>query len=161
VGHRPGIAHDWYQERQITVELPEGDGVVSETVRYADAIAFIVLKALAFDTRHERKDAADLIHVMRYAGPIEELAHVFADRMRADPYSVALAEAVAALKRRFCDDEETEGFRKDGPAAYASFHGLNDSGSDERIRAMREISGMVAYFVERIEDARAAASSQA
>ncbi|MBN4183637.1 hypothetical protein GS393_05153 [Pseudomonas savastanoi pv. phaseolicola] len=57
------IVHDWYQEREIAARLLDGDGLSVDIVRYADVPAFVILKALALDQRHERKDAADLIHV--------------------------------------------------------------------------------------------------
>jgi hypothetical protein len=50
-----GIAHDWFKEKEIVVELPKGEGKVSETIRFADEVAFVVLKAIAFDSRHEKK----------------------------------------------------------------------------------------------------------
>ena len=71
-----GIVHDWYQERVVTAELLDGAGTSTETVRFADVPAFIILKALALDDRHENKDAADLIHVLRYAGTPEKLRNV-------------------------------------------------------------------------------------
>lgn len=155
-----GLAHDWYQEHKVTVELPNADGVVTETVRYADAVAFIVLKALAFDTRHEHKDAADLIHVMRYSGPIEQLAEKFAERIKVGQHSTALADALDALERRFCDDDETEGYRKDGPAKFARFHRLDIADEEVRIREQRDISGMVDYFLSLVEDSGASLPRQ-
>jgi hypothetical protein len=156
-----GIAFDWYEERQVKVDLPDGDGVVTETVRYADAVAFIVLKAIAFDNRHEHKDAADLIHVMRYFGPIEKLAAMFAERMKDGQYSTALVDALDALERRFCDDDETEGHRKDGPAKVARFHGLDSADQDVRIREQRDISGLVTHFLSLLEESGARRPRQA
>jgi hypothetical protein len=144
-----GLAHDWYEEKSVRVQLPGGDGITTETVRHADAVAFIVLKALAFDSRHERKDAADLIHVMRYAHPLDDLVTKFAERINGR-YGAALEQALDALERRFCDDEHTEGYLKDGPAKFASFHDVADA--EERTLIQRDVSGMVSHFIKLLED---------
>lgn len=147
-----GLAHDWYEEMDVRVQLPDGDGITTETIRYADAVAFIVLKALAFDSRHERKDAADLVHVMRHAHPMEKLVAKFAERITSGQHGAALEQALDALERRFCDDEHTEGYLKDGPAKFASFHDVADA--EERALVQREVSGMVGYFLELLADHR-------
>ena len=144
-----GLAHGWYAKQHVRVQLPNGDGITTETVRHADAVAFIVLKALAFDSRHERKDAADLVHVMRYAHPMHELVEIFAERMKAGQHTQALEQALDALERRFCDDQLTEGYLKDGPAKFASFHDIVDI--DERTLEQREVSGMVSHFLKLLD----------
>lgn len=58
-----GIARDWYGEHRVTVDI--GGAKTTEVVRYGDATAFIVRKAIAFEHWNERKDAADLFHVLR------------------------------------------------------------------------------------------------
>jgi hypothetical protein len=142
-----GVAHGWFQEHPVTTELPGGNGVVTEIVRFADAVAFIVLKAVAFHQRHEHKDVADLLHVMRYWGAIEELALLYARRMQAGAHRGALHEALQRLEEHFCDDEGGEGWRKDGPAKFANFHQIGKPGEDEFVRAQRDVSAMVDYFV--------------
>ncbi|KVX06920.1 hypothetical protein CLH39_18270 [Alcaligenes faecalis] len=142
-----GIAHDWFEEKEIVVELPNNGGIVRETIRYADVVAFIVLKALAFKTRHERKDASDLIHVMRYWGSIESLAELFSERLGTGTHGGAIELALAALKENFCEEPEIPGYRKDGPSAVANFHGLQDVDEETRIREQRDVSGMVEHFV--------------
>jgi hypothetical protein len=69
-----GIVHDWYQQKKISGRLLDRGAVSTEVVRFADVQAFVILKALALDPRMANKDAADLIHVLRYAGEIEEIA---------------------------------------------------------------------------------------
>lgn len=145
-----GIAHDWFEEQVIIVELPNNGGTVRETIRYADVVSFIVLKALAFSNRHEHKDAADLIHVMRYWNNIEALAALFKERLATGDYNDAINHALAALETHFCNDAEIEGFRKDGPSAVANFHGLQDADEDTRIREQREVSSMVTYFLQQV-----------
>jgi len=149
-----GIAHDWFEEKEIVVELPNNGGIVKETIRYADAVAFIVLKALAFKTRHERKDASDLIHVMRYWGSVESLAKAFCERLATRAHGGAIDEALAALAENFCDETDIAGYRKDGPSAVANFYGLQDADEETRIREQRDVSGMVDYFLQQVTQLR-------
>lgn len=145
-----GIAHDWFDETEIVVELPDNGGTVKEIIRYADVVSFIVLKAIAFNQRHERKDAADLVHVMRYWGTLDALAEAFSNRMSTKSHTAAIDRAVLVLAANFCDEEGIAGFRKDGPSAVANFHGLQEGTDDDRIRAQRDVSGMVTYFLQRL-----------
>jgi hypothetical protein len=143
-----GLVHDWYQEVPLTVELPGGNGLLTEIVRFADAVAFLTLKTMAFDERNEPKDAADLIHVMRYWEATEQLAALFARRLLDSAYSAALKDVLRRLEKRFCDDEKVEGWRKDGPAKFATFHQIGTPGDDDFVRAQRVVSGLVTYFIE-------------
>jgi hypothetical protein len=102
-----GIVHAWYGERDVTAELLDRRGVAAERVRFADAVSFIVLKALAFTQRAENKDAGDLMHVMRYYAPgLEELANAFRIRLAAGDHvtrskrrSARWSSASAAMTR--------------------------------------------------------------
>ncbi|MFJ2994082.1 hypothetical protein [Pandoraea sp. NPDC087047] len=53
-----GLVHDGFQECTVTGELLDAGGVSTEVVRCADVPAFIILKALTLDDRHESEDAA-------------------------------------------------------------------------------------------------------
>lgn len=143
-----GIVHGWYSERDVTAELLDSRGVSTERVRFADAVSFIILKALAFTQRAENKDAGDLIHVMRYYGPgLEALARDFRERLAAGTHADAILEALDALERRFCGSDQVEGFRRDGPVAAAMFlHGRN-ANEDERILEQRNASALVTEFL--------------
>lgn len=145
-----GVAQEWFSECKITVDLPGGDGVVTEIVRFADAVAFMVLKTLAFHQRHEHKDVADLIHVMRYWRTIDDLAGLYAERLRNGPYVEVLEEVLQLLQTHFCDDETVEGWRKDGPSKFANFHQVGRAGDDNFIREQREVSAMVEYFIGKV-----------
>lgn len=145
-----GVAHEWFNECEITVELPGGDGVVTEIVRFADVVAFMVLKAVAFHQRHEHKDVADLIHVMRYWGPLDDLAGLYAQRLRNGSHTDVLEEVLQLLEKHFCDDEVVEGWRKDGPSKFANFHQIGRPGDDDFIREQREVNAMVAYFIGQV-----------
>lgn len=147
-----GIVQEWYLEREVTAPLFTG-GLATEPVRYADLVAFILLKALACDQRAEPKDVGDLIHVLRYAGPLAATAAQFAGRMAGGRHSQVFAKALAALRRRFGDGPGVQGHERDGPAMYASFlHAATDSGlDDERARARLFAAGLVGAFLEEVE----------
>jgi hypothetical protein len=149
-----GIVHQWFAEREVTTDLLDGGGKATETVRYADVTAFIVLKALAIDDRAANKDAADLVHVMRYAGPVEDVAGQFIDRCTTDQHHDALVSAIDALTRRFCDGDGVEGFERDGPVACAVFrYGQDAAFSEERALEQRNVSGLVTEFIRHVHAA--------
>lgn len=139
-----------YVEREITAELLDEQGIVTETVRIAGVVAFIVLKALAFDDRGEEKDAHDLIYcLMHYgSGPIEVGAR-FAQHLARSPEKLLLERALAILRRRFASDAHSAGGRKDGPMAYARF--LTDPGRRERdARNRQDAVDVVETFLQAI-----------
>ena len=148
-----GIVHDWYQERVVTAELLDGAGTSTETVRFADVPAFIILKAMALDDRHENKDAADLIHVLRYAGTPEEVAKMFVDREQSGLHPGAIQAGLEALRLRFCDDEHGEGYLKLGPISFARFYGDGDE-DDDLVREQRFASGLVQALLDSIQSIR-------
>lgn len=146
-----GIVHDWFSEREVTAELLDDAGTATETVRFADAVSYIILKALAFDQRAENKDAGDLIHVMRYAAPTDVLAAQFRDRLKDGKHVDAIQEALAALNRRFCGDENVEGFKRDGPVAFARFLHGPDVPEEDRILEQRNVSAIVTEFLKLVK----------
>jgi len=143
------IVHDWYQEMEISAELLDGDGVSVDVVRFADVPAFVILKALALDQRQERKDAADLIHVVRYSGSIKEVAALFVERIRSEQHPEAVRDGLAALARRFGDDQHSEGFEKVGAVAYARFYG--DEEEDELVGRQRFAAGLIQGLLAEID----------
>lgn len=141
-----GMVTDCYLERELRIDRPDGDGISTELVRHADAVAFITLKALAMANRHERKDVADLVHVLRYyKGGLKAIADEFASRLASGKHDLPIRSALDALHAKFCNDEHTPGHQKDGPGRFASFHGIDDP--DERALVQREVSGLVTEFV--------------
>ncbi|MET0106060.1 MAG: antitoxin [Sedimenticola sp.] len=145
-----GIAHEWYEEREISAELLDDKGISTDTIRFADVPAFVILKALALADRHENKDAADLIHVLRYAGTIEEVAEQFVQRELSETHPGAVEAGLDALRRCFCDDEHGEGYEKLGSVGYALFHDTGDG--DDRVRAQRDAAGLVQALLDRINE---------
>lgn len=147
------IVHDWYKEKEISAQLLDGDGLSVDTVRFADVPAFVILKALALDQRQERKDAADLIHVIKYSGSVKEVAALFVERIRSEQHPEAIQDGLAALARRFGDDKHGEGYEKVGAVAYARFHGGEDE--DELVGRQRFAAGLVQSLLAEIERQRA------
>lgn len=143
-----GIVHDWFQEREVTGHLLNGGGISTEVIRFADVPAFVILKALALDDRMQNKDAADLIHVLRYAGTIKEVAELFVQRALSQAHPGAIEAGLAALHRRFCDDQHSEGYEKAGAVAYARFHYEGDD--DALVRDQRFASGLVQALLDDI-----------
>lgn len=64
------MAKAWFVAHTIRFPRPDGAGISSETIRHADAAAFVALKALAMKYRHEPKDVADLVHVLRHCAGV-------------------------------------------------------------------------------------------
>lgn len=56
------MVFDHHQTREVSAELLDGNGIATETIRYADLVSFTCLKAFAVDQRGARKDAHDLIY---------------------------------------------------------------------------------------------------
>ena len=136
-------------EVPITAELLDGRGVATESVRVANVVPFIVLKALAYEDRAEQKDAYDLLHVLMnwHNGPVD-VAMAFAERLRQWPEERLLPQTVEILGRRFGSDKTAPGFRKDGPVSYASFV----SGPEEEDPAIyqQQASSMVELFLHQL-----------
>lgn len=145
------IVHDWFESTKIEAEMLGGRGVTIETVHYADVPAFIILKALAFHSRAERKDAGDLIHVMRYAGELEDVVRRFIDRAHSGRHPEAIKACRLAMKERFCATEKTPGFELIGPKSYAQF--MLGDGADQEELASEALyaSGLIDRFLMLVE----------
>lgn len=138
-------------EIPITAELLDDRGVVTEVVKVANIVPFIVLKALAFDDRGEEKDAYDIVYSMSYYGngPID-VARAFAHALTGRPDELLYTRAVDILRRRFVSDEQTLGYRKDGPGSYARF--LADPGRLDRVPLHRqEAAAVIERFLRHLE----------
>lgn len=142
-----GMTKDWFVAHAIRFDRPDGAGISTETIRHADAAAFVALKALAMKYRHEPKDVADLVHVLRhYAGAPASIAEQYAARLKAGDYAEPLHLALATLEEKFCTDQHTAGYLKDGPGRYVQFYETTDE--EARALELREVSGLVNEFVQ-------------
>jgi hypothetical protein len=101
-----------------------------EKVNVCRPVPYVVLKALAFEKRRERKDAYDLVYVLRYYkdGPSSLAAEATAEERSAESF----AHAAESLRTRF---ESTE---HDGPVAYADFVGREAGAAAQAFAAVQE-----------------------
>ena len=117
-----------YVERAIEGERLDDGGRSKVTVRVAGVLAYTVLKILAFQDRHQNKDAYDLVFVIaNHPGGPSEAGRASANSPIAGHPQVA--EAVALLSARFADASH------DGPHAYQAF--LADPDDDEANARLR------------------------
>jgi hypothetical protein len=145
------MVFDFYESAEITAELLGDNGVVTETVRYADVVSFTCLKAFAFESRFEPKDAHDLVYCLNHVeGGAEATIAAFSKALETGHRETILS-ALCLLATHFCDDGRTEGYRKDGPVAFAKFEADpgddEEGGRDRRVLRQRLASATVAAIV--------------
>ncbi|MGB5103337.1 MAG: antitoxin [Steroidobacteraceae bacterium] len=140
------IVFDLYQVAEISAELLGGNGVATERVKHADIVSFTCLKAFAFDQRFERKDAHDLVYCIEHAPEgLDSVVAAF-DRALAGKHAAVVREALDVLRRRFADDDATEGYRKDGPVSVAKFElgeGQDPELREARVLRQRQASDLI------------------
>ncbi|MBX9860598.1 MAG: antitoxin [Sphingomonas sp.] len=145
------MVFDFYESAEITAELLGDNGVVTETVRYADVVSFTCLKAFAFESRFEPKDAHDLVYCLNHVeGGTEATIAAFSNALETR-HRETIHSALGLLATHFCDDDKTEGYRKDGPVAFAKFDADpgddEEGGRDRRVLRQRRASATVAAIV--------------
>ena len=110
-------------ERRLVGRTLEGDSI-ERTVYFCGPAAFVALKAFAFANRSERKDAYDLVYVLRrWPNGIDDIASRMAEHAERDPQLVS--EILTLLERDFRTLEST------GPRSASRFH--NDQIEDELV----------------------------
>ena len=148
------IVHDHFDMVDIEAELLGGNGTTTETIKYADIVAFTCLKAFAFDQRAERKDAHDLIYCLENNDiGMDEIAVKFAGALGGN-HKDTIAQALDILRKRFCNEGEDDGYQKDGPIAAMKFE-LGDVVSaedrDRQILRQREVNTAIENLLAAIE----------
>jgi hypothetical protein len=147
------IVFDMHRVIEINAELLGGNGVATERIRYANLVSFTCLKAFAFDDRFERKDAHDLIYCIEHS--IEGLDAV-ADTFRAErsgKHGSVIKRALEILRARFATNDDSEGYRKDGPVAVARFElGESEEPVQREARALRQrqVSDVIDQLLKQI-----------
>ena len=124
---------------QITASRLDDGGESTVTIQVAGILSFVVLKILAFQDRHQNKDAYDLVYSMLYfeGGPEGAAGAASASPIRSEPL---VRDAMDLLGERF------ETIERDGPRAYAAF--VADSASnDVSVAARRTAQATVATFL--------------
>lgn len=137
---------------ELTAERLDDGGVTTEVVRVAGVVPFVVLKALAYQDRAERKDAYDLIYcLMHYGDGPTSVAAAFRERLAVPSPDRLIQRAVEILRSRFASDPEKPGHRKDGPTDYARFR--TDPGQpDLDARHRRDAADVVEQFLAALEE---------
>ena len=147
------IVFDLYQVTEIQAELLGDNGVATEKVKHANLVSFTCLKSFAFDQRFERKDAHDLIYCIEHAPEsIDAVAEAFRKQLDGK-HGPVVRESLDILRRRFAQDEKTEGYRKDGPVSVAKFEfGDRDESDQREARALRQrqVSDLIDQLLARI-----------
>jgi hypothetical protein len=116
-------------ERDIEAERLDGGGQSRVVVRVANVLPYTALKILAFQDRHENKDAYDLVFtLLNHAGG----PRVCGQSAAASPIAghAQVTSALVLLGERFQD------IGQDGPNAYASF--LASPGDEEDKARLRQ-----------------------
>ena len=123
------LARDDFIEHQIEGERLDGGGRSRVSVRVANVLPYTVLKILAFQDRHENKDAYDLVFtLLNYEGGPRRAGDAAGESPVARHPQVV--EALSLLGERFKDSAQ------DGPIAYASF--LATVGDEEEKARFRQ-----------------------
>jgi hypothetical protein len=136
-----------YVERVLEGERLDGGGRSKVTVRVANLLPYTVLKALAFQDRHENKDSYDLVFCLLHFDDGPEAAGREAARS-AIAHHASVTGALELLDERFRD------VGQDGPTAYATF--LAQPGDDEATaRLRREAVATVRTFLDAFHTALA------
>lgn len=132
------MVFDLHERVEITADLLNGGGRATETIRYADIVSFSCLKAFAYDQRHERKDAHDLVYcIEHHDGGLEAVHKAFHEALEGKHADV-IREAIARLTARFRDPNPDESYLRDGPVAVARFEDDDaDVEIDEQLRNAR------------------------
>ena len=143
------IVRDLHQDAEIKAELLGSRGIVRERVRHADIVAFVCLKAFAFDDRLEDKDAYDLLYCIENApGGIGAATQAFRDAIKRTSHGDTIRMALEILRQRFATDPDLDGYRKDGPAAVAAFERTDLPDPDQRILRRRNVSTVVQRLLD-------------
>ena len=134
------MVFDHHEVTEVHAELLGGRGVSVEQVRYADLVSFTCLKAVALDQRDEPKDAHDLIYCIENAKRVASTQRPPAAfrAAREGKHAKTLDEALGILRKRFADDDTTQGYRKDGSVAVARFEIEGDDAASREARALRQ-----------------------
>ena len=145
------LVFDDYVKKTLMADLLDGRGKASVEVRIAGAVSYVVLKALAYEDRVEHKDAYDLIFFLRnHADGPDGVGRLFAQKMAANPTEPLYQQAIKILQERFLDDEQVEGFEKDGPISYGRFVAPDDP--EEEAIARQDAVSIIALFLSSIEE---------
>ncbi len=115
------------------------NGIAKVKIRFANLVSFTCLKAFAYEQRHERKDAHDLVYCLEnIPGGSKAAAEQFAEALQGK-HEETVKAALNILRNRFVSEGKTEGHLKDGPVAAAKFElGESTEPEDKEQRILRQ-----------------------
>lgn len=141
------IVYDLHETQEITAELLNGDGLVTETIRFANIVSFTCLKAFAMEHRTERKDPHDLVYCLEhFDGGVDAIHKEFLAALKTKHADV-IRQALGIIAARFLDDKNTEGYKKVGPVQVAKFEGTEDEDRDRTILRQRQVNEIVTKVI--------------
>jgi len=127
-----------YLEREIEADRLDDGGRSRVTVRVANILSYTVLKILAFQDRHENKDAYDLVYcLLNFGDGPDDAGRVAAQS--AIRHESQVEDALRLLAERF------ETVDHDGPYAYAAF--LSEGDAEAEARSRQEAVAVVREFL--------------
>jgi len=133
------LARDDFLERDIEGERLDGGGRSRVAIRVANVLPYAVLKVLAFQDRHENKDAYDLVFTLLNFQNGPRAAGAAARESRVSAHA-QVAESLTLLEERFNDPGQ------DGPSAYGLFLATRGDRAEEA-RLRREAVATVQDFL--------------
>ena len=138
---------DLHETQDVTAELLNGEGIVTEKIRFANIVSFTCLKAFAMKERVERKDPHDLVYCLQHFEGGPDAIHAEFRTALETKHADTIKEAIRMVAERFLDDEKAEGYLKAGPVQCAKFEDEFQDDPDRVILRQREISTIVANSI--------------
>lgn len=137
------MVYDLHETQEITAELLNGDGQVTETIRFANIVSFTCLKAFAMEHRVERKDPHDLVYCLEHfdGGP-DAIRQAFLAGLETKHADV-IRSAIGLIANRFMDTDTGEGYKKVGPVQAAKFEDPFADDPDRTTLRQRDINTIV------------------
>jgi hypothetical protein len=133
------LVRDDFIELDIEGDRLDGGGRSRVTVRVANVLPYTVLKILAFQDRHENKDAYDLVFTLLNYRNGPGAAGIVARASRIADHK-QVREGLALMEERFKDAGQ------DGPSAYGLFLATRGD-EDQQARLRREAVATVREFL--------------
>jgi hypothetical protein len=144
------MVFDAYIEREVTADLIGDGGKATETIRHADLLCFVCLKAYAFDGRGAPKDAHDILYCLEFApGGVAAAAAEFRAALNGK-HDAIVKGALRILRSRFRTDKHAQGFEKDGPVGVAKFELGEDVDKDQLVRKQRDAAALMEEFLKAV-----------
>jgi hypothetical protein len=133
------LAASDFTEHPVEAERLDSGGLSTVSVRVCGLLPYVVLKILAFQERHDNKDAYDLVFCLLNVGdgPAAAGSTAATSPVAGHPQ---VAAALDLLAERFADVDH------DGPVAYAAFLG-GDGAGEAADRLRREAVAVVREFL--------------